>query len=33
LSTRFGNMSAYIYATNYNVLRVVDGYAGLLYSV
>jgi hypothetical protein len=33
LSTRFGNMSAYIYATNYNILRVVDGYAGLLFSV
>ncbi len=29
----FGNMSAYFYATNYNVLRVVDGYAGLLFSV
>jgi hypothetical protein len=29
----FGNMSAYVYAVNYNVLRVVDGYAGLLFSV
>jgi hypothetical protein len=32
-STAFGDMSAYIYATNYNVLRVIDGYAGLLFSV
>jgi len=29
----FGDMSAYVYATNYNVLRVIDGYAGLLFSV
>lgn len=32
-STLFGDMSAYVYVTNYNVLRVVDGYAGLLFSV
>ena len=32
-STQFGDMSAYVYVTNYNVLRVVDGYAGLLFSV
>ena len=32
-STTFGDMTAYIYATNYNVLRVIDGYAGLLFSV
>jgi hypothetical protein len=32
-STQFGDMTAYIYATNYNVLRVIDGYAGLLFSV
>lgn len=32
-SQTFGDMSAYVYATNYNVLRVVDGYAGLLFSV
>lgn len=29
----FGNMSCYVYATNYNILRVIDGYAGLLFSV
>ena len=29
----FGDLSAYVYATNYNVLRVIDGYAGLLFSV
>jgi hypothetical protein len=27
------NMSAFIYARNYNVLRVINGYAGLLFSV
>jgi hypothetical protein len=32
-STTFGDMSAFIYATNYNILRVIDGYAGLLFSV
>lgn len=32
-SAAFGDMSAYIYATNYNILRVIDGYAGLLFSV
>jgi hypothetical protein len=32
-STQFGDMTAYIYAKNYNVLRVIDGYAGLLFSV
>jgi len=32
-SALFGNMSAYVYAVNYNVLRVIDGYAGLLFSV
>jgi hypothetical protein len=32
-SQQFGDMSAYVYATNYNVLRVIDGYAGLLFSV
>jgi hypothetical protein len=32
-STTFGDMSAYIYATNYNILRVIDGYAGLLFAV
>ena len=32
-SSLFGDMTAYVYATNYNVLRVVDGYAGLLFSV
>jgi hypothetical protein len=32
-SALFGDMSAYVYATNYNVLRVIDGYAGLLFSV
>jgi hypothetical protein len=26
-------MTAYVYATNYNVFRVIDGYAGLLFSV
>jgi hypothetical protein len=33
LSTTFGDMTAYIYATNYNIFRVIDGYAGLLFSV
>jgi len=28
-----GDMTAYVYATNYNVLRVINGYAGLLFSV
>jgi len=32
-SATFGDMSAYVYAVNYNVLRVIDGYAGLLFSV
>ena len=32
-SALFGDMTAHIYATNYNVLRVIDGYAGLLFSV
>jgi hypothetical protein len=32
-STQFGDMTAYVYATNYNVFRVIDGYAGLLFSV
>jgi hypothetical protein len=32
-SAQFGDMTAYVYATNYNVLRVIDGYAGLLFSV
>ena len=32
-SSLFGDMTAYIYAKNYNVLRVIDGYAGLLFSV
>ena len=32
-SSLFGDMTAHIYATNYNVLRVIDGYAGLLFSV
>jgi hypothetical protein len=32
-SSQFGDMTAYIYAVNYNVLRVIDGYAGLLFSV
>jgi hypothetical protein len=32
-STLFGDMTAYVYATNYNVFRVIDGYAGLLFSV
>ena len=32
-SAIFGDMTAYVYATNYNVLRVIDGYAGLLFSV
>ena len=32
-SSLFGDMSAYVYATNYNVFRVIDGYAGLLFSV
>lgn len=32
-SALFGNMTAYVYATNYNVFRVIDGYAGLLFSV
>jgi len=29
----FGPLTAYVYATNYNILRVIDGYAGLLFSV
>jgi hypothetical protein len=29
----YGNMSAFVYVVNYNVLRVIDGYAGLLFSV
>lgn len=32
-SQLFGDMTAFVYATNYNILRVVDGYAGLLFSV
>jgi hypothetical protein len=32
-SALFGDMTAYVYATNYNVFRVIDGYAGLLFSV
>jgi hypothetical protein len=32
-SSLFGDMTAYVYATNYNVFRVIDGYAGLLFSV
>jgi hypothetical protein len=32
-SATFGDMTAYVYAVNYNVLRVIDGYAGLLFSV
>jgi hypothetical protein len=32
-SVAFGDMTAYVYAVNYNVLRVIDGYAGLLFSV
>jgi len=28
-----GDMSAFVYATNYNVLRVINGYAGLLFAV
>jgi len=32
-SAIFGDMTAYVYATNYNVFRVIDGYAGLLFSV
>lgn len=32
-SQLFGDMSARIYALNFNVLRVIDGYAGLLFSV
>jgi hypothetical protein len=32
-SVAFGDMSAYVYGLNYNILRVVDGYAGLLFSV
>jgi hypothetical protein len=32
-SAQFGDMSAYIYAVNYNVLKVIDGYAGLVFSV
>ena len=32
-SAVFGDMTGYVYATNYNVLRVIDGYAGLLFSV
>ena len=27
------DMTAFVYATNYNVLRVINGYAGLLFSV
>jgi hypothetical protein len=29
----YGNMTAFVYVVNYNVLRVIDGYAGLLFSV
>jgi hypothetical protein len=32
-SAIYGDMTAYIYATNYNIFRVIDGYAGLLFSV
>ena len=32
-SAIFGDMTAYVYARNYNVLRVIDGYAGLVFSV
>jgi hypothetical protein len=32
-SAIFGDLTAYVYAVNYNVLRVIDGYAGLLFSV
>jgi len=32
-SALFGDMTAYIYARNYNVLKVIDGYAGLAFSV
>ena len=32
-SSLFGDMTAFVYAKNYNVLRVIDGYAGLLFSV
>lgn len=32
-SALFGDMTAYVYGLNYNVLRVVDGYAGLLFAV
>jgi hypothetical protein len=28
-----GDMTAFVYATNYNILRVINGYAGLLFSV
>ncbi len=31
--TSYGNLSAYVYVTNYNVFRVLNGYAGLLFSV
>jgi len=31
--SKFGDMSAFVYATNYNILRVINGYAGLLFSV
>jgi hypothetical protein len=29
----YGDMTAFVYATNYNILRVINGYAGLLFSV
>jgi len=29
----YGDMTAFVYATNYNVLRVINGYAGLLFAV
>lgn len=32
-SAQFGDMTAQIQATNQNILRVIDGYAGLLFSV
>lgn len=32
-SGSYGDMTAFVYATNYNVLRVINGYAGLLFSV
>ena len=32
-SQQFGDMTAHVYATNYNILRVIDGYAGLVFSV